>query len=215
VPRGFDLVAQYRQSGFRATAEMCVHYLLLDAARDGDRLGGLMKVNPPIRSGVSEALWDALAAGKVNFVSSDHSGWPLERKTRPSIFDVSAGVPGLETLLPGFYTGAEAHGAEALSMCARYLSEGPAKFFGLWPRKGALAVGADADVAVLSLGEWRYEAGAAQDELNWSPFDGARFTARVTSTYLRGMVALDALESRSVAGMGRFCPRAAEESLLF
>lgn len=208
VPRGFDLVQHYAADGFKATAEMCVHYLLLDEAEDGPKLGALMKVNPPIRSQARDGLWDALDSGKVTFVSSDHSGWPLARKHAASIFDVSAGVPGLETLLPGFYTGLKARGrGDAMQMCARYLSEGPARFFGLWPRKGALAVGMDADVTVLTLGDWTYDAGAARDELQWSPFHGTTFAGRVTSTYLRGTVVLDHLDLISQAGIGRFCPR--------
>lgn len=213
TPRGFDLVAQYRQSGQAATAEMCVHYLLLDADEDGPRLGALMKVNPPIRSGVKAALWHAFDSGQVAFVSSDHSGWPLERKHKPSIFDVSAGVPGLETLLPGFYTAAaarvdgQAGDDVALQLCAEYLSERPARFFGLWPRKGALAIGADADVAVLEQGDHIHDAGMAQDELNWSPFAGMHFAVRVVASYLRGSAALRDGRVVSAPGTGRFCPR--------
>lgn len=209
APRGFDLVSQYRHSGARATGELCVHYLLLDEHADGPRLGALMKVNPPIRGGVRNALWHALQAGQVAFVSSDHAGWPLERKRGPSIFAVNAGVPGLETLLPGFFTVAASHGTidEAFGYCARYLSEAPAKFFGLWPRKGALAVGADADVAVLENGSHPYDASQAHDELNWSPFDGLEFGVRVTATYLRGSLAVRDGRIVSAPGTGRFCPR--------
>src|SRR5690606_30996871 len=111
---GFDLVAGYRARGVPATAEMCVHYLLFDAEADIPRLGGLLKVNPPIRSGQKEALWQVLEAGDAAFVSSDHSAWPLERKQNASIFDVAAGMPGLETLLPAFFTAAAARkGADA------------------------------------------------------------------------------------------------------
>ena len=205
VPRGLDLVAQYSERGYRATAEMCIHYLLLDEKQDGPRLGALMKVNPPIRGGVRDGLWNALYGGQIEFVSSDHSGWPLERKMASSIFDASAGIPGLETLLMGFYTGLSTHGSEPLEMCARYLSEKPAKFFGLWPQKGALALGADADVAVVAVMDWIYDAATAHDELKWSPFDGAKFAARVTSTYLRGTLAYQDGQVVSRAGTGRFC----------
>ncbi|WP_428374299.1 dihydroorotase [Lichenicoccus sp.] len=212
VPRGFDLVEQYGRSGARATGEMCVHYLLLDDEADGPLLGALMKVNPPIRGGVRDALWRALEAGQVAFVSSDHAGWPLERKQKPSIFDASAGVPGLETLLPGFFTIAAAHGTgeTAFVHCARYLSEAPAKFFGLWPRKGALAVGADADVAVLERGSFPYDASQAHDALNWSPFDGMDFGVRVAATYLRGSAGVRSGRIASEPGWGRYCPRLVE-----
>ena len=205
VPRGFDLVEQYRDSGFDATTEMCLHYLLFDAAEDGPRMGGLMKVNPPIRSGVREELWECLLNGQAAFVSSDHSGWPLARKTAESIFDVSAGVPGLETLVPAFYTGLAERGADAAALSAYYLAEKPARFFGLWPQKGALAIGADADVMVLEPVDWIYDSSQAKDELNWSPYDGMRFAAKVTATYLRGSLACQDGQVLSRPGDGRFC----------
>ena len=59
-----------------------------------------MKVNPPIRDGENNSLWKALTDGKVSFVSSDHSSWPLENKKTSSILDAGPGIPGLETLLP-------------------------------------------------------------------------------------------------------------------
>ena len=156
-----------------------------------------------------DGLWSALQAGQIAFVSSDHSGWPLERKTAASIFEVSAGVPGLETLLSCFYTGLIAQGMDAPALCAAYLSERPARFFGLWPRKGTLAVGADADIAVLSPTEWTYDTSAAHDDLNWSPYDGMRFAKIETSTYLRGKTANDARAPISHPGTGRFCERRA------
>ena len=205
VPRGFELVAQYRDNGYQATTEMCLHYLLFDAAEDGKRLGGLMKVNPPIRGGVRGPLWECLLNGQAEFVSSDHSGWPLARKTAASIFDVSAGIPGLETLVPGLYTGLETRGADAAALCAYYLAEKPARFFGLWPQKGALAIGADADVMVLQPGTWSYDASQAHDELLWSPYDGAQFAVKVIATYLRGALACRDGEVLSRPGDGRFC----------
>src|SRR5690606_36807089 len=101
--RGFHLVKNYRRDGFRSTGELCVHYLWFDPTID-NALGARMKVNPPIRPGQIEALWADVAAGRVAFVSSDHSSWPIDNKFTPSIFDAGAGVPGLATLLPAFYT---------------------------------------------------------------------------------------------------------------
>jgi len=206
APRGFDLVETYAEQGFQATSEMCVHYLLLDDERDGERLGALMKVNPPIRSGVTDALWERLEAGIIAFVSSDHSGWPIERKQAASIFGVSAGVPGLETLVPGFMTGCAERGLDAAALTARYIAENPAKFFGLWPRKGGIMVGADADITVMARETYWFDASKTHDELNWSPFDGDEFSFRVTSTYLRGVLGYDGTAILAEPGSGRFCP---------
>jgi allantoinase len=123
--RGFHLVETYKRDGFRATGELCVHYLWFDPETDA-ALGARMKVNPPIRPGQIEGLWQDVVAGRVAFVSSDHSSWPIENKFTTSIFDAGAGVPGLETLLPAFYTGAAQRGLDAARLTAEQLSERPA-----------------------------------------------------------------------------------------
>lgn len=207
VPRGYDLVERYRAEGFRATAEMCVHYLTFDIAEDGPRWGAKLKVNPPIRAGMREGLWAAFDRGAVAFVSSDHSSWPVEGKLTASIFDAGAGIPGLETLVPAFYTALARRRPDAIETMARYLSERPAKFFGLWPRKGALIVGADADLAVIEPAAWVYDATAAHDGLCWSPYDGETFTARVATTFVRGAMVWDGTTVRGRPGFGRYVPR--------
>lgn len=209
TPRGFHICQRYADEGFTTTGELCVHYLFFDPDRDGDRLGGKLKVNPPIRPGMSEKLWDELAEGRVAFVSSDHASWPLERKQKDSIFDVAPGVPGLETILPAFATGAAARWADGLERTAYYLSEAPAKFFGLYPRKGVIAVGADADLAVLERRDQVWDSARAHDELNWSPFDGMTFNFAVTATYLRGDLAYGQDTVFNTVGSGRFVPRLA------
>ncbi len=148
--RGFQLVDNYAFDGYRATGELCVHYLWFDPESDGEALGAKMKVNPPIRPGEIDALWDEVLAGRVALISSDHSSWPIDNKLTPSIFDAGAGIPGMETLLPCFYTAAEQRGLSAAVLTAEMLCERPARFFGLWPQKGAIQLGADADFAVLS-----------------------------------------------------------------
>lgn len=209
VPRGYELVERYRAEGTRATAELCIHYLVFDHDSDGPRLGNRLKVSPPIRAGEREALWRELEAGRVAFVSSDHSSWPIDNKLVPSVFDSGAGIPGLETLVPAFWTGLAARRPDAPEAMAAYLAEKPAKFFGLWPRKGAIAVGADADLVILEEGVFPYDSRQAHDDLNWSPFDGIEFTVRVAGTYVRGTPVWDGETVTGAAGHGRFVPRRA------
>lgn len=206
TPRGFELVRRYQSEGTRASGEMCVHYLHFDAAEDVERLGALMKVNPPIRAGVREQLWDELTLSGSEFVSSDHSAWPLSRK-QGTILDAAAGVPGLETLLPAFYSGLVKRRHDAARLTALYLAERPAKFFGLWPRKGALAVGAEADIVVLKSGDYDFDARSTHDGANWSPYHGDRFTGRPTATFVRGTKVMDGQAIVGRAGHGRFVAR--------
>jgi allantoinase len=204
--RGFHLVETYRRDGFRATGELCVHYLWFDPETDA-ALGARMKVNPPIRPGQIDGLWQDVIAGRVAFVSSDHSSWPIENKFTTSIFDAGAGVPGLETLLPAFYTGAAQRGLDAARLTAEQLSERPARFFGLWPQKGALVPGADADIAILSPTPAVWDETKAHDALNWSPFNGRRFDASVVRSYVNGRLAWDGTEIVNAPGDGNYVPR--------
>ncbi|WEK03483.1 MAG: amidohydrolase family protein [Candidatus Devosia phytovorans] len=207
IADGFRLVDAYRERGVQATAEMCAHYLIFDADVDMPRLGGLLKVNPPIRGGEVEKLWQIMDEGHVSFVSSDHSAWEIERKTTESIFDVAAGMPGLEALLPGFFTAAaKRSGFDAAAvLTAEYLAERPARFFGL-SRKGRLAPGYDADIAVLSPAAMIYDSKRNARGPGWSAYDGMEFAVTPAATFVRGQRVWDG-ETVGAEGQGRYVPR--------
>jgi allantoinase len=208
TPEGFALVESYRARGVMATGEMCVHYLHFDADTDMPRLGGRLKVNPPIRGGQRDALWRVVETRGCAFVSSDHSAWPLSRKQGPTIFDDAAGMPGLETLLPAFFTDAAArYGADAAArMAAELMSDKVARFFGL-ATKGRLAPGVDADIAVLMPAEISHDSTQNPDGPGWSAYDGETFAARPIATYVRGRLAWDGSAVTAPAGHGRFVRR--------
>lgn len=208
TPDGFDIVRDYARRGVKATAEMCGHYLYFDAAEDMERLGGLLKVNPPIREGRREALWDIIENGRAAFVSSDHSAWPLSRKNNPRIFDDAAGMPGLDTLLPAFLTAAaKRYGAQrAVLMAADLMSRKPAAFFGL-SRKGELAPGMDADVTVLDPSEYQFDSTKTPDGVGWSAYDGEVFSMRPVATYVRGIRAWDGSVVTAPESHGAFVAR--------
>ena len=136
TPRGVELVRAARADGVDVSAETCPHYLLLDES-DLVRLGGEAKINPPLRAA-------PLSADGLDLISSDHVGWPRERKHGPDIFALASGAPGRRA-----DRAARPRRARAAAAVARLLSEAPARRFGLWPRKGSLIPGADADVLVL------------------------------------------------------------------
>jgi len=208
TPDGFDMTRRFREAGQPATAEMCAHYLHFDADIDMPRLGGPLKVNPPIRAGRREALWQVLERGECTFVSSDHSAWPIERKTNASIFDVAAGMPGLEALLPVFFSDAATrYGADrAATMAAEWLADRPARFFGL-SRKGRIAPRMDADIAVLNAAPHTYDSKANPDGPGWSAYDGETFSVTPAATWVRGQLAFDGKKVLAGAGTGRFVPR--------
>ncbi|HEY0120817.1 MAG TPA: amidohydrolase family protein [Rhizobium sp.] len=205
--RGFDLVKRYRDAGNEATGEICMHYLVFDPDEDAAEFGAILKVNPPIRPGMKERLWQRVRDGEVSFVSSDHSTMTKDSKLSGSIFQAGPGVPGIESLMPAFFTGLIRHDIDAPSTMARVMSENPAKHFGIWPRKGALLQGSDADVVIITPGHFQYYGADAHDGVNWSPYDGKEFLGKVSSTFLRGEQVWDGQTVTSSREYGNYIPR--------
>jgi allantoinase len=177
---------------------------MLNGEADMQRLGAKLKHYPPVRpQSEVELLWSHIAAGHCTFVSSDHVSWGLERKSNPNIFKNSSGGPGLETLLPAFWTGCEERGISP-TMVVKMLCDGPARHFGLRDRKGSLEIGADADIVVAEPGRFPFDASKSLSAVQWSSFDGREMRIRVGATFVRGQLAYDGEKIVNRAGHGRF-----------
>ena len=208
LSRGFELAETFRGMGAQTTGEACIQYLCM-TEDDIVRLGGKGKCNPPFRSADEvERMWQSLVAGKVAYVSTDHAPWPLERKTLPDIFANSAGLPGLQSFAPLMFSLLVERGLSPTVM-ATYCAERSARMHGLWPRKGALRVGSDADVCVMERGDFVFDEASIQDrpEMCWSPYHGRTMRARVAATYLRGRLIWDGTTVLAKPGDGRFVRR--------
>lgn len=203
--QGYEAVRWYQEQGVDVTAETCIQYLLLteDALKEKRALA---KCNPPLRTADTlEDLWLRLLSGQVDFVTSDHAPWPLSNKSAANIFDNASGLPGVEYLLPLLYSSAVAERGMPVELLAELLSANPARRYGLYPRKGALFVGADADIAILDPAqEWTIDSTKSQSVSKWSPYDGMKVTGKVVGTLLRGTFAFDGNEVTAQAGSGRF-----------
>lgn len=203
LARGFELCDTYKRAGHAASVETCVQYLMLDED-DMRRLGARLKHYPPVRPKAEvDLLWRHIAAGHCDFVSSDHVSWGLERKSHPNIFKNASGGPGLETLLPAFWTGCEEHGLSP-TMVVKLLCDGPARHFMLRDRKGSFDIRADADIAVLEPGRFVFDASNSLSAVQWSSFDGRAMHVRVTATFVRGKLAFQDGRIMNEAGYGHF-----------
>jgi allantoinase len=206
---GFEQAAATRAAGGRASAETCLHYLCMtDAALLTHP--GIAKCNPPFRTDAEvEGSWDALRDGRVAYISTDHAPWPLARKRfGGDIFAVGAGLTGLQSFAPLLFTLLARRGLP-VTLIARFASEQPARYHGLYPRKGALQPGADADLCILARGRWRFDATRIEDraEHRWSLWDEVEMDARVAGTWLRGRCVWDGERVLATPGTGRFQPR--------
>lgn len=172
--------------GVDVTGETCPHYLML-STDDYARLGGVIRVNPPVREAENqEPLWSALADGTIDLIATDHAPHTIEEKTRNDIWTVDAGFPGVETQMPLMLT---AVNAGRLSICdyVRLAAAAPAKIWGLYPRKGAIQPGADADITIVDLARaWTIEDAKLQSRAKITPWNGARVRGLPIHTLVRG-----------------------------
>ena len=198
--RGFEICEMYRAAGHAASIETCVQYLMINHEEHAEKLGAKVKHYPPMRPKVeNELLWQHVAAGRCTFVSSDHVSWGLDRKNDPNIFKNTSGGPGLETLLPAFWTGCEEHGIGP-RMAVKMLCDGPADHFLIGDRKGRLVPGHHADIAVLKKEQYEFDPSNSLSAVSWSSFAGRRFNVRVAATYSRGELIWDGAALKNAAG---------------
>src|ERR1700674_1820861 len=171
VERAFTLVKRARADGVDATAETCLHYLLMDED-ELVRQGARAKINPPLRSRTEvERLWQLLCGGEVAYVTTDHVGWTRERKETRSIFEAKSGVPALELFLPLLFHEAVIRRRLSVGRVTQLLCENPARRLRLWPKKGSLTIGADADIVIFDPERrWRVDEASLVTPAGWSPY---------------------------------------------
>lgn len=208
-------VVRARERGADVTVETCPHYLLF-SAEDVDRIGPALKCAPPIRDASSrERLWQHVIDGDIDLVASDHSPCPAEAKTRGDndIWEAWGGVTGIQSLLPVMLSEGVHRRGLRLATLARLVAGAPARLLGLWPQKGAIQRGADADVALVALDrEWTFEAEQLQARSGLSPYVGQSFRGAVVRTLVRGVTVFDGgefVEEKRPARFGRLVTRMA------
>ena len=193
-----DEIAAARRRGQTVYVETCPQYLALDDSvyYDPDYSAAARYVcAPPIRTKEdSEALWKALRRGEVQTISTDHCSFTLAQKDmgRDDFTKIPGGLPGVETRGEVVYTIAEQEKKLSLAGVCRALSENPAKLYGLFPRKGVIAAGSDADIVVYDPGASRVLHGADMlSRAGYTPFEGFRTSGGVDKVYLRGALQVD------------------------
>ena len=197
-------LAEAKARGVAITGETCPHYLLLSEA-DYERVGGVVRVNPPVREAVNQQpLWDALMDGTIDIIATDHAPHAPEEKTRPDIWTVDCGFPGVETQMPLMLTEIN-RGRATINDYVRWSAESPAKLWGLYPRKGALTVGSDADIAIVDLNRtWTIDDATIQSRAKISPWHGRQATALPIHTLVRGrFVMKERILQDNARGTGR------------
>lgn len=195
-----------KAAGAPITVEACTHHLLLDESVYERADAEAFIVGPPLRPASDvEALWNGIADGTIDTVGSDHShlGSP-QRRDRPSFLDAAMGLPGSELRVPLVLSEGSRRGVPVTRL-VEVLAAGPARAFGLYPRKGALAVGSDADIVVWDpRARETVVAADLHDGLRRSPYEGLTIDGKVQLTVLSGSVIVRAGELVAGAAGGSF-----------
>jgi dihydroorotase-like cyclic amidohydrolase len=201
-----EAALRFRGDGRSVHIETCPHYLTHDQSWEGGELG---KVNPPLREAADrEALWRALLAGDIDTFASDHVHRDVSCK-QGGIWNASPGCPGLETLLPVLLSEGHHKRGMTLERIADVIATAPARLMGMGGRKGAIAVGSDADLTFVDPdATWWLERSDVVSSAGFSIYEGWEFRGAVVHAMSRGRFVLRESELQNEAvGHGRFVQR--------
>ncbi|WP_309493701.1 dihydropyrimidinase [Candidatus Hecatella orcuttiae] len=215
---GVELVGNTRGKGLPAYAETCPHYLTLteDLLEAPD--GFYYICSPPLRKREDvEELWRGLADGRISVVSSDHAVFTSEQKSKHSaVFtEVPNGFPGVEIRVPIVYSEGVEKRRLSLSRFVELVSANAAKVYGVYPRKGVLAPGSDADIVIIDpKKEKTLDCDSLHMGADWSAYEGWKVTGWPTTTILRGKIIVDGEDYVGTPGEGEFVERKIEDAFI-
>ncbi|MDD4364001.1 MAG: allantoinase AllB [Atribacterota bacterium] len=209
-PEGISIIKEAKYKGQRVTCETGPHYLVL-SQEDGDRIGPYMKFAPPARSKKhTEELWKQLAKGDIDTLASDHGPHPKENKEAgwKDIWVAGNGAIGLEAILPVMLSEGVNKGRISFEKLVELLSQNPARIFGLYPQKGAIQIGSDADFVIVDLNkEFVIDAEKFYSKQKHSPFNGFEGKGKPIMTVVRGNIVAEEGKLLSEPGFGKFISR--------
>lgn len=209
IPEGAQLVKMARAAGVDVTVETCPHYLLLNTENAG-AAGTFAMINPPLRSRERmEKLWEYVLDGTIDYIGTDHAPYTLEDKLPQDgdLWKANPGAPSIDVAIPLLLEEAVLKRAMTLEKFAELTSKNAAKRFGLYPKKGHIAPGADADFILVDLNSpWTHTRAASFSKTKVTRFayEGRRMQCAVKATYVRGHAVFKDGEIMQKPGYGRF-----------
>jgi dihydroorotase (multifunctional complex type) len=209
VPETVWYSAEARMAGAKTYVETCPQYLYL-TEDDVRKRGPWLKFAPPPRTKADMAeTRRLLGLGWIDTVATDHAPYGRDRKEAGLIdmWEAPNGIPGLETYLPLLLNGVS-QGWLSLERVAAAAAENPARIYGVYPRKGVIQPGSDADMVIVDMKERRTI--RSEDQVTacgWTPYDGFKVKGWPTMSIIRGRVAMEDGRVLAEQGSGKFIPR--------
>lgn len=210
---GAILVGEAKKRGLDVTSETCPHYLVLDYQEAMSEYGAFAKIAPPLRTrSDNQLLWEGLANGSVDFIATDHAPYEIATEKageNMTVWTAFPGIPGVETMVPVLVSEGYNKGRLTLGQLVDVLSRNAAIHYGLYPKKGAMEIGSDADFTIIDMDrEWIINKEDAQSMAKYTPLHNMRIKGKVVKTIVRGNAIFDEAEGITVKpGYGKFVRR--------
>jgi dihydropyrimidinase len=211
-----EMVAEARDRGLPAYAETCPQYLFLsyDNYEEAGFDGAKYVMSPPLRPReTQDRLWRGLAFNDLQAISTDHCPFCMKEQKTLGVNDFSKipnGAPGIETRMSLVYDGGVRSGRISLNRFVELTATSPAKIFGLFPRKGTIAPGSDADIVIFDPEKTvRLSARTLHMKVDYNPYEGRDVTGATETVISRGRVIVEGGRFRARAGSGSFLRRSA------
>ncbi len=204
---GLNAIRKLREKGLTVYAETTPTYLFLDRSYLDGPDGSLYVMTPPLREkSDNKALRDALKDGEIQVLATDHCAFTREQKLSSSdCRTIYPGIPGTEEMLLLLNTLKDQTKPMTMSDVVRLVSTNPAKLFGIYPQKGSLEVGTDADITILDpKARWTLEDDKMHSASHYTPYRGFEVHGKVRTTILRGRIIMEDGSYYGIAGSGRF-----------
>src|SRR5687768_17128556 len=210
-----QMVTEARDRGLPAFAETCPQYLFLsyENYEEPGFNGAQYVMSPPLRAqATQEELWRGLAFNDLQAISTDHCPFCMKEQKELGKGDFSKipnGAPGIETRMSLVYDGGVKSGRISLNRFVELTSTSPAKIFGLFPRKGTIAPGSDADIVIFDPAKrWKISQKTMHMKVDYNPYEGREVTGATETVLSRGRVIIDKGKFTGKAGAGSFLRRA-------
>ena len=216
--RGMEMIGRARLAGLDVHAETCIHYLVLteDQMKRPDGIKWIC--SPPLRdSRIQDELWRGIRDNLIGVVSTDDAAFSWEAKSYgQDRFDrCPNGIPGIEVRLPLLYSEGVLKDRLTWPRLVDLISAAPARMFGLWPRKGSLLPGADADIVLFDPAvSWTMSTDTLHMGADWCAYDGMAVNGGIQKVFSRGELIIDGDRCLAEKGRGRFQQRVLPEAVI-
>ncbi len=204
---GLQAIQELRVRGVQITAETTPHYLQLTRELLDREDAPLYIMTPPLRTSEDNtALWNGVVHGAISIIATDHCSFTREQKlSSHDCRTIYPGIPGTEELLPLIHTFGVQRGLISMERLVSLLSTNPAKTFGLYPRKGCLLVGSDADITLFDPNvTWTITNETQHTAAGYTPFDGTKVVGKAVMTMRRGEILCEGDTYYGKSGTGMF-----------